>query len=160
MARYQKTANYPIGTVSSGTMRPEDLIPDFTSELSYRAKQNGVPVKQRKAHLSLVKAIETRMEAEDYFETEDADWDMESLFDALDNYAGPYFYFGAHPGDGSDYGFWLSEGFDDDFDGLKVDDLSEVPAKYRGEVMVVSDHGNVSLYVKTSRAMREVWAIV
>ena len=54
----------------------------------------------------------------------------------------------------------MSEGFDEDFDGLKVPDLSEVPAKYRGEVLDINDHGNMTLYVKTSRAMHEVWAIV
>ena len=163
MARYQKQrVEYPMGTVSSGTMREEDLIPDFCWELARLARQTGIlPAKARKSHLALVRDIETRMEAEDYFESEDASYDLnEGLFDALNTYAAPYFYFGSHPGDGSDYGFWLGEMFDEDFDGLKVADLSEVPAKYRGEVLVVNDHGNMTLYVKTSRAMREVWAVV
>jgi hypothetical protein len=113
------------------------------------------------------------MEADDYFESEESDWDLESLFDALGEYAAPYFYFGAHPGDGSDYGFWLSENWDEDFeplpdcisgdrypDHIKVSDLSEVPSWFRGEVAVVNDHGNVTLYVKTARTLREVWAVV
>ena len=112
-----------------------------------------------------------------YSESEIASWDLDSLFDALGEYAGPYFGFGAHPGDGSDYGWWLSESWDEDFiEGyeldksdmhcslkpcsLKVNDLAEVPAWFRGEVAVVNDHGNVSLYVKTARTLREIWSIV
>lgn len=156
----RKRINYPIGSVSSGTMRPEDLIPDFMWELKARAAEPGVPRKQRKAHMDLYREIDARMETEDYYDSEDADFDLEALFDALNAYAGPYFYFGAHPGDGSDYGYWLSEFFEEDFDGLKVSDLAEIPTKYRGEVLEVNDHGNMTLYVATSRGLREVWAIV
>ncbi len=163
MARYQKQRlTYPIGSVSCGTMREEDLIPGFCWELNNLARygRGAVTVKRRREHIKLVRQIEKRMEAEEYYESEDSGWDLEALFGALEEYAGPYFYFGSHPGDGADYGFWLSEGWDQDFDGLKVGDLSEVPAKYRGEVLHVSDHGNATLYVKTSRAIREVWSIV
>lgn len=177
--RVLRTYQYPMGTVSSGTMREEDLIPDFVWELKHLAKRcKYVAYKTRKAHLALCKEIETRMEDEGYYESEDVGYDLnEGLFDALGEYAAPYFYFGAHPGDGADYGFWLSEEWDEDFedlgavigdrfngessiDKLKVEDLADVPQWFRGEVAVVNDHGNVSLYVKTSRELREVWAVV
>jgi hypothetical protein len=181
MARYQKQRiDYPMGSVSSGTMRPEDLIPTFTSELDYAARNYGdVKRKERQAHVKLAIAIDKRSEAEDYYESKDAEWDLDALFDALGEYAAPYFYFGSHPGDGADYGYWLSEGWDDDFvtdmsvlsetdwrngmgqqPSIKVNDLAEVPKWYRGEVTVVNDHGNCTLYVKTSRTLREVWAVV
>ena len=176
---------YPIGSISSGTMRPEDLIPAFVSELERRLK-NGPPVSRetRKAHTALMRDINTAMESEEtpYFTSEDLDFDLDTLFDALNCYAAPYFYFGAHPGDGSDYGYWLQEDWQDGFvapSGIQrwtatscttfvndtdykivVADLSEVPAWFRGEVAVVNDHGNVTLYVKTSRTLREVWSIV
>lgn len=54
----------------------------------------------------------------------------------------------------------VSESWEDDFDGLKVSDLSEVPKDYRGEVAVVNDHGNVTLYVKSARKLTEIWSIV
>ena len=115
MARYQKQrTQYPMGTVSSGTMRAEDLIPDFCYQLSQLARQSGIlPAKARRAHLALVKEIERRIEDEREFEDQDlgidgtADDDLESLFDALNEYSAPYSYFGAHPGDGADYGWWL-----------------------------------------------------
>ena len=180
----KRTANYPMGSISCATMREEDLIPTFCYELQGLARQTGIlPAKARRQHAKLVREIERRIElrgeTEDdaeigYYESEDADSDLESLFDALGEYAAPYFYFGAHPGDGSDYGFWLSEEWDEGFyhvskstqiprdqsAGIIVEDLLLVPTWFRGEVAVVNDHGNVSLYVKTSRSLREVWAIV
>jgi len=33
-----------------------------------------------------------------------------------------------------------------EFEGKVVEDLSEVPKGYRGQVLHVNDHGNVSLY--------------
>ena len=162
MACNRRTANYPIGTVSSGTMREEDLIPDFCWELKNLAKKTGICNRKTRAkHLRTVREIEKRMELEEYFESDGAGYDLnETLFDALNEYAGPYFYFGSHPGDGADYGFWLSDDFQNEFDGLKVSNSSEIPAKYRGEVLIVNDHGNMTLVVKTSRALKVIWAIV
>lgn len=85
---------------------------------------------------------------------------LESLFDALQTFAPPYAYFGAHEGDGSDYGYWLDSSFADEFDGLKVDDLSEVPDDYEGEVLEVNDHGNMTLYVSSNGTYKEIWGVV
>lgn len=142
-----------IGSVSSGTMRAEDLIPTFISEL-----QSMKPLQRE--HKALIREIESRLDKEGYYESEDSSWDIDSLFDALNEYALPYFNFGSHPGHGADYGFWLSEEFQDDFDGLKVSDLSEVPAGHTGEVLHVNDHGNMSLYAYNRGRRRELWAIV
>ena len=130
-----KRNNYSrnMGSVSHGTMRSEDLIPDFIWELKQQK-----PL--RREHRQLIREIEHNMETvEDYFDSEDASMDLnEGLFDALNEYALPYFYFGAHPGDGSDYGFWLSESIREDFDGLQVSDTAEVPTGYTGEVLHLS----------------------
>lgn len=143
-----------IGSVSSATMRPEDLIPAFVYELKHQK-----PL--RREHGQLVREIETRMDAEGYYDGEEADWDLEALFAALDEYAAPYFYFGAHPGDGAGYGFWLSESFEHDFDGLKVADTADIPKGYAGEVLQVNDHGNMTLYrVGGNGHKYEVWGLV
>ena len=147
----------PIGTVSCATMRREDLIPAFVSELQYiRDHHKGL----RREHRAELTATAKRMERDGYYESEESAWDLEWLFDTLDSYAMPYFYFGAHMGDGADYGFWLHEDFEREFEGLKVSDLAEIPANYRGEVLLISDHGNMTLYLKTARKLTEIWAIV
>jgi hypothetical protein len=154
---------YPIGSVSSGTMRTEDLIDSFAVELRYQMGRVRMSRDQRKRHGALYRecvALGTGDAGSDEYETDEAREILSELFDALDCYSAPYFYFGAHDGDGADYGYWLSSSFVEDFDGLKVDDTSKVPASYRGEVLQVSDHGNLTLYVKTARTMREIWGIV
>ena len=117
-----------IGTVSIGTMQEEDLIPAFIHEL-----RRQTPT--RREHLKRIHEIETAMESDKYFaqENENVVYDLESLYDALNEYAPAYFYFGSHPGDGADFGFWLEEYFETEFDGLRVSDLSEIPSDYHGE---------------------------
>lgn len=143
-----------IGSVSTATLREEDLIPSFLWELRQMR-----PLKRQ--HRQLIREIESRMETPGYYESEDAGYDLnEGLFDALNEYALPYFYFGAHPGDGADFGYWLSEGFEDEFDGIKVNDLSEIPSGHRGEVLHINDHGNMTLYIKNRKGLREIWGLV
>lgn len=43
-----------------------------------------------------------------------------------------------------------------EFDGVIVSDLSEVANSYRGLILHVNDHGNVTLYLKSARKTREI----
>ncbi len=102
------------GSVSHGTMKTDDLIPAFLNHLDYIKEQysfdQSIPEVIRCANISRLDTamgqIEQRMNEDDYFESEDADYDLEFLFDELDNFAPDNHYFGAHTGGGSDYGFW------------------------------------------------------
>jgi hypothetical protein len=163
--------DYPMGTVSHATMRAEDLIPAFCGELEDRARlktsASGVSFAERKSHRALVRQIRRAARSKGYYDGADSGDDLSALFDALEAYAGPYMYFGAHPGDGSDFGYWLSESWDEDFgdagddaDAIKVSDIGELPRGFKGEVAVVTDHGNVTLYSCDARTLREIWAIV
>lgn len=83
-----------IGSVSSGTMRPEDLIPCFASLL------RNLDIAD--AHHELIMDANA---IEDYG-SDDAAEILSELFAVLNDYAPEDCYFGAHEGDGADYGFW------------------------------------------------------
>ncbi len=117
------------GTVSHGTMRPEDLIPCFVSVADSIKDEIGAPgsttepgseTMERSRMVGriddLLGEIERRMESDDYFDTEDAGRDLEALFDLLSDLAPEGYYFGANEGDGSDYGFWRIESDDTNAD--------------------------------------------
>jgi len=155
MSKLQHVTTF--GSISSGTMLPEDLIPCFSSELAAILREQGAEANRE--HVKLVREADA---LEDY-EGEEADGILEELFDALNEYAPAYGYFGAHPGDGADYGFWLSEDWEQcalDSGALKVNDLADVPADYSGEVIEVNDHGNVTLYAADHGKLTEVWSVV
>lgn len=113
------------GTMSHGTLRLEDLLPDAMSLLDsvseWVSLQEGadspkwVSLYSRKD--DVLGEIERNMEAadEEYYETEEegfsegASWDYDTVVGLLSEYAPPGFYFGSHPGDGSDIGYWPSE---------------------------------------------------
>lgn len=168
-----------FGSISHGTMREEDLLPTFAYELEYHVNRNTEEWTRndecRKEHDDY---LDLANEARELINEEDgsikdegrASEVLELLFDALQNFAPPYAYFGANEGDGSDYGFWLSEDFQDNFDGLQVRDLSEVPEDYcdsvkaghvTGEVLLINDHGNMSLYQCDGEGkLSKIWSVV
>lgn len=151
-----KHIGHMFGSISHGTMQEEDLIPDFV-EMMLKGK---IP----RSYRSRGKLIERRCDDPGYFCTDKSSQDLEWLFDALDDQSAPYFYFGAHPGDSSDYGYWLSEEWEQSLiDGgrIKVSDTSEIPTDHVGEVAVVNDHGNVTLYARgKNHRLYKVWSIV
>ena len=135
-----------IGSVSSGTMRAEDLVPAFMSVLRELSPDH--------------KLLTADVDDQDEEELDDL---VVSLFDALEEFAPPYCYFGAHPGDGSDYGFWVWDDIQQQMDpdtSLIVEDTAQVPADFVGEVLLVSDHGNMTLFNADRGALTEVWSIV
>jgi hypothetical protein len=158
-----------FGEISHGTLRPEDLIPTFATELEYHIQRNAAEWcsdEGRAIRDGLLKLAHDAQAIEfDGDEQPDPETigDMIcSLEDELDTFAPRYAYFSANEGDGSCFGFWLSPQFteEDDFDGLRVSDLSDIPDNYEGEALVVNDHGNMTLYDCVDGKQTEVWGIV
>lgn len=103
------------------------------------------------------------MLAEDV-DQEQQDYCLDALFDALNDLAPSYCYFGSQEGDGADYGFWISwERIEEDIaDGviLKVPAGSENNDPLPEDVeyfLEVNDHGNAILFTRTGE---EVWSCV
>lgn len=145
-----------LGSISHGTLRTEDLLSAFISELEWHVSRNGDYFSRPENFGERDKLANLIGEAQDCFaedgeeidadkEHEASDLVNETLPDALNSFAGPYQYFGAHCGDGSDFGFWP--------DMMAIEELPTYDdtdaAKEAGETndfKVVSDHGNVEIY--------------
>lgn len=165
--RHDQQPTIEIGSVSWGTMRTEDLLPTFLGEL------------QR-----LDPDVVTRIVTEygvyldhnllsDWIRDNPDDADImlhESVWEALNELAPPYMYFGSSECDGADYGWWSAIDVhdatdvadynpDDDTELLSVTDMSDVPSGYTGHVLHINDHGNMALY-KPRIEWDEVWSIV
>ena len=84
-------------------MRTQDLIPAFMDVVrdtpEYVQVMDAVP-----AHAKEDKDAE-------WWNSDEAAGLLESLFATLNSHSPEGHYFGAHPGDGSDYGFWKTELF-------------------------------------------------
>jgi hypothetical protein len=89
---------YIYGSVSSGTLVTEELVDAFLDALDY---------------LNPDYAKELRSDYDNYAPDALDEFLHEKLFEALDECAPEGYYFGAHEGDGADFGFWevpLDEG--------------------------------------------------
>ena len=97
-----REASKEQGSVSRGTMRPQDVLPALLDALAEHDKD---------AYTQCLHIIPAHASEDDdaAWWTEEAPGHVEALFDALNDCAPAGLYFGAHPGDGSDYGFWMSE---------------------------------------------------
>jgi hypothetical protein len=121
------------GTISEGTLSPEDLIPRFVEALAIRLDEleREQHVRGRSLSGEVARAlqdleeVELRTGAPEYYDSEDADEDLEWLQEILGHFAPPGHWFGAHPGDGADFGFWPLDLLEDGQDG---DGGSEVGA--------------------------------
>jgi len=150
----------PLGSVSTGTMRTEDLIPDFLTVLAEYAPKRAREIRKDKDNRAIFKWLDGEQE-----EPDESDDLLNELFDELNVVAAPYTYFGAHEGDGADYGFWVSyDVLEEDAQSgegiIKVNAGDPWPADLSGisYVMKVTDHGNITLYDAASHA--EIWSTV
>jgi len=76
---------FDLGSISTGTLLTQNLLNVFEETLS----ELGSPV----------------LETENLWEFEDDDL-LQVYFYALDKLCPPFVYFGSHPDDGADFGFW------------------------------------------------------
>lgn len=86
------------GSISHGTMLDKDLLERFAEVLALLKPEAALPLCER-----VDDALGTDAYDEVVAET------VEDLFAELDACAPDGYYFGSHPGDGSDFGFWVNE---------------------------------------------------
>lgn len=103
--KMKATNKFPVEvTVSRATLRNQDLIPAFLNALAHL----DPPVYEQMT-MGIHPAVPQYAWEDDdseWWYTESAYWVLEQLIDSLDACAPDGYYFGAHEGDGSDFGFW------------------------------------------------------
>lgn len=93
-----------IGSISTGTLRNEDLLEAFADELE-RIEKGTV---SSEAISALIENARELLDPTVMYELlqEDGPDLVNELQDALNDYAPPFCYFGTLEGDGADFGFW------------------------------------------------------
>ena len=91
-----------IGSVSTGTLRTEDLLDAVIGEAEYLSGSTASMSK------TLRKAYDAANAITDY-DSEDAGYALEELIDALNEYAPPHMHFGTLEGDGAHFGWWPTD---------------------------------------------------
>lgn len=152
-----------LGSISHGTLRIEDLLKTFSAELARlvypqpRGFARGSFYSRKSLNESANRTAKILRKGSDAAKHEQ----LNVLIVALDFFAPPYCRFGAHPGDGSDFGFWFDDkDFDRNFEGLRVSGLEEIPRSYTGEVAIVNDHGNLTIGFAKRGKFAEIISIV
>jgi len=144
-------SNIRIGTLIHGTLRDEDLLEAFADELErLDAGREGV-INEARELLAI--------DADEWTEEQhlDASYLINvTLFNALNEYAPPHVYFGAHEGDGSDFGFWPTR---DDWDNCSGHWVSKNEFIDHDCLIYVeiNDHGNITV---SELRGKEIWSAV
>lgn len=143
-----------IGSVSTATLRTKDLLSAFADELEWQIQRNG-DYFSRPENFALRDKLNSLVgETQDCWgedseiapdKQDQADWLVnEALPVALSAHFAPaYCYFGSHPGDGADFGFWPSW---DEIDELPTVEDSDAAKALGEDCKSVNDHGNVTVY--------------
>ena len=134
-----------FGPVSSDTLKTEHLMPVFVNELL-----NIDPDNQFGNYL-WAKYSELEEGDDDYWKSEEADFDLSELIDELNDVCDiPYVYFGSSEGDGACFGYFVNrESVMDDVrygELVKVSDLDIVKSDFTGLVLLETKNYDCSLY--------------
>lgn len=151
----------PLGVVSEGTLRTEDILPRFLDALGgVRLTRDEWQTVRNVRH-----AVATADDA--HWSSGDADVDLDDVTTIMEAHCADFCLFGAHRDDGALFGVWVDQdGLHDairDGDVVQVRDASELHTADRRFVLalLVNDHGNQTLYKRSgSRAWREMWSCV
>jgi len=149
-------AEFQLGSISTGTLRQQDLLSAFAQKLSslestrfyaevgpdsLELYHGSELVRQAPAMLN---ALDNTTAVSNPYVAEYLDW----LTDALQEYCPPFIYFGTLEGDGADFGFWpdmdsLGEAMQRM--GMARGESDEERLEDDGVIVQVSDHGNVTV---------------
>ena len=138
-------AQFQLGSISTGTLRTEDLLEAFHSTIeslqAQQAKDEGTPI---------VLADDGYMDGNEPYSDEEL---LTIYTEQLESFCPPFVYFGTLEGDGADFGFWpdtysLGDALQDTWDGESSSwdwNLGYYTLVDPAVIVQVSDHGNVTV---------------
>ena len=94
------------GTISHGTLRPQDLLPRFLEALYSLDPKAAEPYGITPDGFPPVPAHALKDDDAEWWDTEDCAYVLERVTEMLESLAPDGHYFGTLEGDGSDFGFW------------------------------------------------------
>lgn len=144
--------NTNIGSCFSGSVKMDDILDGVVTELEWAQNKYG-------NHLSLPENSDIKNklnnligEIQDFDRNFDNDYETGNEligkgFDFLSIYcAKPYCYFGAHAGNGSDFGFWPD-----------MEQINDLPFVSDSEdYKEINDHGNITVYSFDGKVILEI----
>jgi len=147
-----------LGSISSCTLRTEDLLPACLDTLNALIEDAAEHEELRNDAVAWCNQYGANPAMIPGQAAEAGAEIVNELIEALNEYAPAYAYFGALEGDGADFGFWpridaLEEEVRFGSNGVWKIDAGDEPSY----IMSVSDHGNVTLYRVT---LEEEWSCV
>ena len=123
-------AEFQLGSISTGTLRTEDLLAAFHSTI---AASGTSPALAEDGYI-------------DGGEPYSAGELLEVYTEQLESLCPPFVYFGTHPGDGADFGFWPDiETIQEIVNIAECDASQGISCPDDGVIVQVSDHGNVTV---------------
>lgn len=150
-----KHSTFTLGSINSGTLRSVDLAEAFCAELADRRLLSEATRDYPEVRSAYYRGAFENLDARD-----PGTLDLfvnDAAYFALNADLPDYVYFGSHPGDGADYGYWVDwETVEEDTRSGELPSGEELPDHNVGLFAVISDHGNVTLYDGST----EVWSIV
>ncbi len=109
-------SEFKLGSISTGTLRTEDLLPAYLFALEGLSQAKGTGFNQELIEIGFAYSqcgVGFGPISEWPIDEDEAVEIMERIATTIQELCPPFVYFGAHPGDGADFGFWP------DWDALK-----------------------------------------
>jgi|TARA_R110002073_G_C9088059_1_gene547503 hypothetical protein len=159
-------AQFQLGSISTGTLRTLDLLEAFAGEAEARCGDMAT------------KAVSTAriyLDPDAIVDDEQAQETLDELRFLLEDSCPPFVYFGTHPGDGADFGFWpdmnrLDEELYNQTGAPHLDKVpsyclpmhqdypyGEIELKDDNVIVQLSDHGNVTVM---DMERNVIWSVV
>ena len=152
-------AQFQIGSISTGTLKTEDLIEAFNHALTDMHHGYWLDINELMSEGADQAAMFNKQPTDEQLQA----WVLDRLMEELQAGCPPFVYFGTLPGDGADFGFWADLEAIDESCGLKHHrrthnpDTGEIVLEDDSVIVQINDHGNVTVM---DLARNVLWSVV